>query len=67
MYYCMFVQYINKYMTFKINAIACLWIFDDRTIQLVKVHLSDTRPKQFEDSCGNLWYSSELTNFYHFK
>ncbi len=51
----------------EINIIANLWIFDYRPVALVKMHLSETRPKQFEDSCGNLWNDSELTNFYHLK
>jgi hypothetical protein len=48
-----------------VNIIASLYIFNDKTIQLVNMHLSESRPKQFEDQFGNLWYASELTNFIH--
>jgi hypothetical protein len=50
-----------------INAVAELNIFNYNPVVLVKMHISDTRPKQFEDSCGNLWNVNELSNFYHFK
>ena len=50
-----------------VNIIASLYIFNDKTIQLVNMHLSESRPKQFEDQFGNLWYASELTNFIHIK
>jgi hypothetical protein len=48
-----------------INCIATLNIFNDKNVHLVNMHLSDTRPKQFEDKFGNLWYSHELNNFIH--
>lgn len=51
----------------KINAVAELNIFNYNPVVLVKMHISDSRPKQFEDSCGNLWNANELSNFYHFK
>jgi len=50
-----------------INIIVSLNIFDYKQIQLVKMHLSETRPKQFEDNFGNLWYPEELSNFIHIK
>ena len=50
-----------------VNIIASLYIFNDKQVQLVNMHLSETRPKQFEDEFGNLWYASELTNFIHIK
>lgn len=50
-----------------VNIVASLWISDCKTVFLTKMHLSSTRPKQFEDCFGNLWYSSELTNFEHLK
>ena len=55
----------EQYKIIKINATACLWIFNDYQIQLVACHISNTRPKQFEDNFGNLYYSNELTNFIH--
>ena len=45
--------------------IASLNIFNDRQVHIIAMHLSDTRPKQFEDNFGNLYYSNELTNFIH--
>jgi len=48
-----------------VNIIASLNVFNDKNIQLVNMHLSETRPKQFEDQFGNLWYASELSNFIH--
>jgi hypothetical protein len=50
-----------------VNIVAHLNIFEDKPVVLVKMHTSESRPKQFEDSCGNLWYPSELSNFYHIK
>ena len=49
------------------NIIASLNIFDDRQVYIIAMHLSDTRPKQFEDNFGNLWYSNELSNIIHIK
>ena len=40
----------EQYKIIKINATACLWIFNDYQIQLVACHISNTRPKQFEDN-----------------
>jgi hypothetical protein len=57
----------NNCKVVKVNIIASLYIFQDKNIQLVNMHLSDTRPKQFEDNFGNLWFASELTNFIHIK
>ena len=49
------------------NIIASLNIFNDREVHIIAMHLSDTRPKQFEDNFGNLWYSNELSNIIHIK
>ena len=48
-----------------VNITADLNIFESKSVHLVKMHLSETRPKQFEDSFGNLWYSSEISNLVH--
>jgi hypothetical protein len=63
--YCILAKcnYICDMETIKINVMASLNIHNDLCIHLVKMHLSDTRPKQFEDSFGNLWYASELSHF----
>ena len=49
----------------EINVIASLNIFNDKDVHLVKCHISDNSPKQFEDNFGNLWYVEELSNFNH--
>jgi hypothetical protein len=46
-----------------INVIASVNIFNDYQVHLVKMHESSTRPKQFEDSKGNLWNARELSHF----
>ena len=51
----------------KTNIIASLNIFNDRQVHIIAMHLSDTRPKQFEDNFGNIWNPSELSNFMHIK
>lgn len=51
----------------KVNIVALLNIFDYRSVQIVNMHLNPNSPKQFEDSFGNLWYASELSNFQHIK
>ncbi len=48
-----------------INAIAYLNMFNYKMVNLVKLHESDNRPKQFEDQSGNLWFAFELSNFEH--
>lgn len=50
-----------------INATANLFIFNDKVVYLIAMHISNNRPKQFEDNYGNLWYDSELTNFIHIR
>lgn len=55
----------NKIVKTKI--IASINIFNDRQVKIIAMHLSDTRPKQFEDNFGNLWNVSELSNFIHIK
>ena len=55
----------NKIVT--TNIIASINIFNDRQVKIIAMHLSDTRPKQFEDNFGNLWNASELSNFIHIK
>lgn len=57
----------NENQVIKVNIMANLWIANDKIVHLVNMHLSNTRPKQFEDNFGNLWYDSELTNFIHIK
>jgi hypothetical protein len=57
----------EKNTVVSVNIIASLNMFNYKTIQLVNMHLSETRPKQFEDQFGNLWYASELNNFIHIK
>ena len=53
--------------TFNVNIIASLNIFDYKQVHLVKCHISDNRPKQFEDNFGNLWNVEELSIFNHIK
>lgn len=55
------------YQVVPVNIIANLNIFNYKQIQIVAMHLSDTRPKQFEDNFGNLWYPTELSNIEHIK
>ena len=55
----------NKEVT--INIIAELNMFGNKSVHLVKMHISTTRPKQFEDASGNLWNPTELSNFNHIK
>jgi hypothetical protein len=47
----------------QINVIAYLNMFNYKMVNLVNMHESDSRPKQFEDQFGNLWFASELSNF----
>ncbi len=47
-----------------INIIANVLDFD-HSFKLVRMHLSDTAPKQFEDSDGNLWFPNEIYNLIH--
>ena len=49
----------------KTNIIASINIFNDKQVEIIAMHLSTTRPKQFEDNFGNLWNASELSNFIH--
>jgi hypothetical protein len=49
----------------KVNIIAELNVFNFKQVHLVFMHLSTTRPKQFEDNFGNLWNPEELSNFNH--
>jgi len=50
--------------TVSINILASVLEFNFR-FHLVKMHLSDTAPKQFEDSDGNLWFAREIYDLNH--
>ena len=56
----------EKTQIVKVNIIANLYAMD-KNVHIINMHLSNTRPKQFEDNFGNLWNFSELTNFAHLK
>jgi hypothetical protein len=56
----------EKTQIVKVNIIANLYAMD-KNVHIINMHLSNTRPKQFEDNFGNLWNSSELNNFEHLK
>ena len=49
--------------TIEINVIAYVNIFNYKMVNLVRLHESPNSPKQFEDKSGNLWFTSELSNF----
>ena len=51
----------------KTKIIANINIFNNRQVEIIAMHLSNTRPKQFEDNFGNLWNASELSNITHIK
>lgn len=47
-----------------INIIAELNMFNYTKVRLVNMIMGDS-PKQFQDSDGNIWFSTELSNFNH--
>jgi hypothetical protein len=58
---------LNMTQVVPVNIIALLNIFNNKQVQIVNMHISNTRPKQFEDNFGNLYYADELSNFQHIK
>jgi hypothetical protein len=57
----------NMNVVVAVNIIALLNIFNNKRVNIVNIHMSNTRPTQFEDQFGNLYYHSELSNFENLK